>query len=90
MAEFARVTKVLNNDGSVKYRKAYVTKDITLTKGDSIYLNELEDSLENKVKYGIITSDEKVSKLAQIREKDIEYNRETTHVLKKAKKKEVS
>jgi hypothetical protein len=85
--EFGRITKVFNEDGTVKYRKAYITKDVTLAKGDSVYLNEIEDSLENKVKYNIITTDEKVAKLSQIREMDGKYNRETTHVLKKAKPK---
>jgi hypothetical protein len=85
--EFGRITKVFNEDGSVKYRKAYITKDVTLAKGDTVYLNEIEDSLENKVKYNIITTDEKVAKLAKIRQQDSEYNRETTHVLKKAKPK---
>lgn len=85
--EFGRITKVFNEDGSVKYRKAYITKDVNLVKGDSVYLNEIEDSLENKVKYQIITTDEKVAKLAQIREQDQKFNRETTHVLKKAKPK---
>ena len=85
--EFGRVTKVLNEDGTVKYRKAYITKDITLAKGDTVYLNDIEDSLENKVKYNIITTDEKVAKLAKIRQQDSEFNRETTHVLKKAKPK---
>lgn len=85
LMEFGRITKVFNEDGSVKYRKAYITKDVTLTKGDSVYLNEIEDSLENKVKFKIITTDEKVAKLAQIREQDQKFNRETTHVLKKAK-----
>jgi choline kinase len=87
MAEFGRVTKVLNEDGSLKYRKAYITKDISLMKGDTVYLNDIEDSLNNKVKYNIITEDEKVAKLSQIRQRDEEYNRETTHVLKKAKPK---
>jgi restriction endonuclease S subunit len=85
--EFGRIIKVLNEDGTVKYRKAYVTRDVTLAKGDSVYLNEIEDSLENKVKYNIITTDEKVAKLAQIREQDGKFNRETTHVLRKAKPK---
>lgn len=85
--EFARVSKVFNEDGSVKYRKAYVTKDVVLTKGDTIYLNDIEDSLDNKVKYNLISTDEKVAKIAQIREMDQKYNRETTHVLKKAKSK---
>lgn len=79
--------KVLNEDGTVKYRSAYITKDIELKKGDTLYLNDIEDSLENKVKYGIITTDEKVAKLAQIRQDDAKFNRETTHVLKKAKPK---
>lgn len=85
--EFGRITKVFNEDGSVKYRKAYITKDIALAKGDSVYLNEIEDSLEYKVKFNIISTDEKVAKLAQIREQDAKFNRETTHVLKKAKPK---
>ena len=87
MSEFGRVTKVLNEDGTVKYRKAYITKDIELKQGDSVYLNEVEDSLENKVKYKIITADEKVAKLARMKELDTQFNRETTHVLKKAKPK---
>lgn len=85
--EFGRITKVFNEDGSVKYRKAYITKDVTLSKGDTVYLNEIEDSLENKVKYNLISNDEKVAKLAQIREMDEKYNRQTTHTLKKAKPK---
>ena len=88
MAEFGRITKVFNDDGSVKYRKAYITKTIELKQGDSVYLNEVEDSLDNKVKYKIITQDEKVAKLANIKELDTKYNRETTHVLKLAKRKE--
>lgn len=85
--EFGRVTKVFNEDGSIKYRKAYITKDVVLTQGDTVYLNEIEDSLDTKVKYNLITSDEKVAKLAQIRELDSKFNRETTHVLKKGKAK---
>ncbi len=87
--EFGRVTKVLDDEGNVKYRQIYITKAVTLEQGDKVYLNEIEDSLANKVKYGIITEDEKVAKLSRIQELDKEFNRETTFVLKKAKPKTV-
>lgn len=87
--EFGRVTKVLDDSGNVKYRQIYITKDCVLKQGDKVYLNDIEDSLENKVKYGIITQDEKVAKLSRIQELDKQFNRETTFVLKKAKDKPV-
>lgn len=85
--EFGRVTKVLDDSGNVKYRQIYITKDVELKQGDKIYLNDIVDSLENKVKYNLITEDEKVAKLSRIQELDKQYNRETTFVLKKAKPK---
>jgi hypothetical protein len=87
--EFGRVTKVLDDEGNLKYRQIYITKDVVLKQGDKVYLNDVEDSLQNKVKYGIITEDEKVAKLSRIQELDKQFNRETTFVLKKAKAKPV-
>lgn len=83
--EFGRLSQILDESGNVKYRQIYVTKEPGLKKGDKIYLNEIEDSLANKVKYGLITEDEKVQRLAKIAEDDAKFNRITTHVLKKAK-----
>lgn len=86
--EFGRVQKILGEDGKVKARTVYVTKDIEIKQGDTIYLNELEDSLTTKVRYNLISEDEKAERLAKIREMDGKFNRETTHVLRLAKKKE--
>lgn len=83
--EFGRVTKVLDDNGNVKYRQIYITKDVELKQGDKIYLNDIVDSLDNKVKYNLITEDEKVAKLSRIQELDKQYNRETTFVLRKPK-----
>lgn len=83
--EFGRVTKVLDDNGNVKYRQIYITKDVELKQGDKIYLNDIVDSLENKVKYNLITEDEKVAKLSRIQELDKQFNRETTFVLRKPK-----
>ena len=87
--EFGRLVSVLDDNGEVKYRQFYITKAPDLQQGDKVYLNEIEDSLSNKVKYGIITEDEKSEKLARIAELDAKFNRKTTHVLKKAKPKDI-
>lgn len=86
--EFGRIQQVLNEDGSTKYFQFYITQDVTLEKGATGYLNTPLDSLTNKVKYNLITEDEKVAKLSRISELDTQFNRITKFVMKLAKKKE--
>jgi len=85
--EFGRVTQVLDEDGNTKGYRFYITKDAVLKRGDTGFLNTPEDSLTNKVKYNIISEDEKVSKLSRIAELDSKFNRITKFVLKLGKRK---
>lgn len=65
------------------YRKLYITDDIILKKGQSVYLNDLEDSIKNKVKF-IKDFDENEARqqLEAIRKRDQEFDRETLCVLR--------
>lgn len=87
--EFGRIQEVLDENGKTKYYTFYVTKDVELKQGQSGYLNTPIDSLENKVKYNIISEDEKVAKLSRLKELDQQFGRITKFVMKLAKKKEV-
>lgn len=77
--DFARVQKVLEN-GEVKRIQAYVTSDILLKKGQTIYLNPLEESFDMKVKNNIISESDAAEQLSSIAKRDSEYDRQTTHV----------
>ena len=85
--EIGRVSKIFDDNGKVKYRQVYITKEVTLTKGETLYLNDLEESLAKKVEFNLITEQEKTERLSQIRESDRKFNRETTHVIRVGKKK---
>jgi hypothetical protein len=86
--EIGRVSKILDDNGKVKYRQVYITKGVELAQGDTLYLNDIEESLAKKVEFKLITEQEKAERLTQIRENDRKFNRETTHVLRVAKKKD--
>jgi len=88
--EIGRVSKILDDNGKVKYRQVYITKGVELAQGDTLYLNDIEESLAKKVEFKLITEQEKSERLTQIRENDRKFNRETTHVLRVAKKKDAN
>ena len=78
--QFGYVQKGKSKSGEV-VRKIYVTKDINLVQGQTIYLNDLEESLQKKVELGIIKSEAEASQqLSAIRQRDEEFGRETTFV----------
>lgn len=89
MSKFGRVQRVKNDDGSVRGVTMYVTKDITLQKGQTVYFNDLEESLNKDVEFNYISETEKLEKLAQSSEMDEKFNRETLYIAKAGKVKEV-
>ncbi len=89
MSKFGRLQKNLDDQGAVKYRSIYVTQDISLKKGDIVFVNPLAESLDKDVEFNYITAEEKLVKMAQIASADAENGRETTHVLKLGKRKEI-
>ena len=78
--DFARVQKIKNDSGDVERIQAYVTSDILLKKGQTFYLNPLDESYALKVKNNIIDQAKADEALGSIKANDEQFNRETSHV----------
>lgn len=65
--------------------KAVVTQDITLKRGQTIFFNDYEESINNLVKYNVITSEAAAEQIEKTRKLDREYKRETLYSLRAGK-----
>ena len=85
--DFGRILKIKDENGNVKRFQGYITKDVTLPKGTTFYLNDIEESFAKKVENNIISQEEADTRLAKVRDLDGKYNRETKYVCRAAKPK---
>lgn len=67
---------------------AKVTQDITLTKGQMLFFNDYEESINFLASKGFITNDDANKQIEEQRKRDREYKRETLYILNAAEKKE--
>lgn len=87
MSDIGRVLKIKDDTGAIKRHQMYVTQDVVLKKGDTIFFNDLEESFAKKVEYNLISVEESTERLGKIRARDVEFNRETAYVCRLGKRK---
>jgi len=89
--KFAIVTKVLDDNGTpTGVVRAKITDNIVLTKGQTVFFNDLDEELVALVSKNIISAEDAEERKQSTAKRDREYNQETVYSLRAGKPPEVS
>lgn len=81
--KFALVQRILDDSGKpTDVIRAYITDDIVLKKGQTVFFNGFEDDINELVKREYITAEEGEKRIADRRAKDAEYSQSTMYSLR--------